>query len=435
MNILMMTNTYKPILGGLEKSVEAFAGGFRKRGHRVVIVAPEYEGMEPETDVIRIPAIQRFNGTDFSVQLPIPGMMTEALGDFVPHIVHSHHPFLVGDTALRVAYKYNAPLVFTHHTLYDQNVHYVAPDSEPMKSFVVQLATGYANLTDRVFAPSESVKKMIEGYGVETPVDVVPTGIEVERFASGDGGKVRREAGIPDGAFVVGHVGRLAPEKNLEFLADAVIKFLKRDAGAHFLLTGKGPLEEGLKKRFQEEGLAARLHFTGPKGGQDLVDAYHAADVFAFASQSETQGLVLAEAMAGGVPVVAVDAPGVRDVVRDGVNGRLLPAEDAEEFASALAWTAGLPAPRREALRQAARAAAAELSMDKSLDKAAKIYSSLIFKEFLRRPSEDSAWERTLRLIQAHWDLAKNLTTAATEAIIATVEPKEKEMGEENTAG
>src|SRR5262245_52913321 len=121
-NILMMTNTYKPLVGGLEKSVESFAHEFRALGHRVIIVVPEYQGMPTEDDLIRIPAVQHFNGSDFSVQLPIPGVLFEALGNFRPDIVHSHHPFFIGDTALRVASRYNAPLVFTHHTLYEENV-------------------------------------------------------------------------------------------------------------------------------------------------------------------------------------------------------------------------------------------------------------------------------------------------------------------------
>src|SRR5580698_4103842 len=112
MNILMMTNTYKPMLGGLEKSIESFTKEFRAQGHRVLIVAPEIEGMEAEEDVIRIPALQNFNGSDFSIQLPIPHILEEALGSFRPDIIHSHHPFLIGDTALRVAAKYNVPLVF-----------------------------------------------------------------------------------------------------------------------------------------------------------------------------------------------------------------------------------------------------------------------------------------------------------------------------------
>lgn len=124
MNILLMTNTYKPLVGGLEKSVSSFAKEYREAGHRVIIIAPEFPDMVPEEDVIRIPAFEHYNGSNFSVQLPIQGTLTKALGDFIPHIVHSQHPFLIGDTALRIASKYNVPLVFTHHSLYEENGNY-----------------------------------------------------------------------------------------------------------------------------------------------------------------------------------------------------------------------------------------------------------------------------------------------------------------------
>src|SRR5665213_1889477 len=193
MNILIMTNTYKPLLGGLEKSIERFATEYRQRGHRVVIVVPEYPDAKPEEDVIRIPAAQHFNGTDFSVQLPIPGLLNEALGKFHPDIVHSQHPFFVGDTALRVASKYNVPLVFTHHTLYEENVHYIPGNEEAKKRFVIELSTGYENLVDCVFAPSESIMKMIKERGVETPVHVVPTGLYVKDYTRGAGAVLRKK--------------------------------------------------------------------------------------------------------------------------------------------------------------------------------------------------------------------------------------------------
>ncbi len=436
MNILMMTNTYKPLMGGLEKSVEAFTLGYRERGHRVIIVAPEFEDMRPERDVIRIPAIQHFNGTDFSVQLPVPGVLSEALGDFRPGIVHSHHPFLVGDTAVRLAYKFNVPLVFTHHTLYEQNTHYVpAGDTTVLKNFVIQLSAGYANLADQVFAPSESVMDLLRQRGVTTPIDIVPTGIDVKRFAAGDPRKLREALGIRPGAFVIGHLGRLAPEKNLEFLAKAVLNFMASHKEAQFLMVGKGPSEEVIENMFREAGLGGRLHLTGPLTGQDLVDAYHVMDVFVFASQSETQGLVLAETMAAGVPIVAVDAPGVREVVKDEVNGRLLMREDAVEFAGALEWMAARGAERTAAMKKECRETAAAFSMEKCLDQALRIYDRLVKdKLFVRRHSEDSTWEKTLRLLQAHWGLAKNLAKATKNAVMnPTPEVKKTTAIQDNT--
>lgn len=418
MNILMMTNTYKPIVGGLEKSVEAFSRALRALGHRVIIVVPEYRGMKPEEDVIRIPAVQNFNGSDFSVQLPIPSVLVESLGDFRPDIVHSHHPFLIGDTALRVASKYNVPLVFTHHTLYEENVHYVPGSQEALKRFVIELSTGYANLADRVFAPSESVKQLIETRGVHTLVEVVPTGIYVEKFsrpAGGGAGKTFRKAhGIPADAFVVGHLGRLAPEKNLEFLARSVAGFLKEHPKAHFLVVGKGPSEETIQQILNEAGAGDRLHLPGVLKGKDLVNAYHAMDVFAFASQSETQGLVLTEAMAAGVPIVAVDAPGVREVVKDKINGRLLARQNEEDFAAALEWVHRRSPSELKTIEQACRETANDFSMDKSVQKALGVYTSLaMIQGFVRSVSEDNPWARTGRLIHAQWELIKNLTKAA----------------------
>lgn len=418
MNILMMSNTYKPILGGLEKSVEAFSDAYRRKGHRVIIVAPEFEESLPEKDVIRMPSLQHFNNTEFSVKLPIPGMLTDALGEFKPDIVHAHHPFLIGATALRVAYKYHVPLVFTHHTLFEQNTHYVpGGDTEAMKRFVIELSTGYANLADHVFAPSGSLVELLRDRGVESPMDVVPTGIDLARFegAAPDG---RKEWNIPANAFVVGHVGRLAPEKNLEFLARAVAGYLSVTPDAYFLLAGKGPSEEAVRQIFFDKGVEDRLRVVGMVQDEKLIAAYRAMDVFAFASQSETQGLVLTEAMAGGVPIVAVDACGVRDVVDDKITGRLLPVEDEKGFAAALDWIKKRRPTEREAMRLAACRRAAEFSMEICAAKALGIYASLSWKEFMRRESDDSAWAKTMRRVKAEWDLVKTFTRATKDAVL-----------------
>jgi len=413
MNILLMTNTYKPLLGGLEKYIESFTKEYRQHGHKVIIVVPEYPNMRPEEDVVRIPAVKNFNGTDFSLQLPIPGVLDEALGKFRPDIVHSQHPFLVGDTALRVASKYNVPLVFTHHTLYEENVHYMPGNEEALKRFMIELSTGYANLADCVFAPSESVMQMMKERGVQTPIHVVPTGIYVKDFSHGAGKVLRKRLNISSHAFVVGYMGRLAPEKNLEFLARAVAAFMKKDAGVCFLIGGQGPSEEMIKDIFAREGLTDRLYLAGIFKGKDLADAYHAMDVFVFASQSETQGMVLDEAMASSVPVVAVDAPGVREVVQDRINGCLLPGENTDDFVSGLEWVQELSAEKLNKIKAACRQTADRFSMDKSAQKALEIYLSLCIQGFARKSIEQSYWESKMRLMKAQWGLIKNLTKAA----------------------
>ena len=413
MNILIMTNTYKPLVGGLERSVISFSKEYREAGHRVIIVAPEFPDMKVEEDVIRVPAMKHFNGTDFSVQFPIQGTLTEALGDFIPQIVHSQHPFFIGDTALRIASKYNVPLIFTHHSLYEENVHYMPGNVEGLKRFMIELSTGYANLADHVFAPSESVMQMLQERGVTTAIDVVPTGIYTEQYARGAGKSFRKKMNIPAGAFVAGHVGRLAPEKNLEFVARAVAQFIKKEPDAHFLIGGTGPSEEAIKEIMAKEGLSDRLHLAGMLKGKDLVNAYHAMDVFVFASQSETQGLVVTEAMAAGIPVVAVDAPGVREVVIDRVNGCLLVHESIEDFVSALVWIRKQTIPQIKILRKACKNTAKKFRMKDCAKKALKIYVSLTINSgFSRRNKDHDFWPNAIRSIQTQWGLARNLSQA-----------------------
>jgi len=413
MNILLMTNTYKPLVGGLEKSVMSFAKEYREAGHRVIIVAPEFPDMEIEEDVIRIPAMKNFNGSDFSVQLPIHDTLTEAWGDFIPHIVHAQHPFLIGDTALRVASKYNVPLVFTHHSLYEENVHYMPGNEEALKRFMIELSTGYANQADHVFAPSESVRLMMKERGVTTDISVVPTGIYTKEFSRGAGKTWRKKWNIPADAFVAGHVGRLASEKNLEFVTRAVARFLKKEPNGHFLIGGTGPAESTIKEIMGKEGLTDRLHLAGMLKGKDLVSAYHAMDVFVFASQSETQGLVVTEAMAAGIPVVAVDAPGVREVVKDGVNGRLLANESTEDFVAGLDWLKQQPVMKVKKIKKACKETAHGFEMKDCAQRALRIYVALTINSgFTRRSTEDGFWSNAIRSIQTQWGITKNATLA-----------------------
>lgn len=417
MNILMMTNTFTPFVGGVARSVTAFARECRKAGHRVVIVAPAFEGApDSEEDVIRIPAIQHFNGGDFSVALPVPGYLSLHLEQFRPDIIHSHHPHLLGNTAVRIASRFGRPLVFTHHTMYEQYLHYVPAEATRLREFVISLVTGYCNLCDRVIAPSQSVARVLRKRGVETPLSIVPTGVDMQRFGEGDGRHFRRSMGISQKAFVAGYVGRLAPEKNLPFLAQAMRICVTRRKNAHFLVVGSGPSDDAIRAIFDEEGLGSRLHFTGSLDGQDLVDAYHAMDVFVFASRSETQGMVLTEAMAAGKPVVALDGPGVREVVKDRCNGRLLKRARVADFAAAVAGIASVSRPRREELEQAAHQTADRFSMDRCVRRLLCVYRTVL-RQRPPGPRDESLWHQAAEEIKAEWELLKNMADAVSHAL------------------
>ena len=417
MNILMMTNTYLPHVGGVARSVAAFSQQYRDMGHEVMIVAPEFEGMPVhEENVVRLPAIQHFNGSDFSVVLPVTGLSDKIFKTFKPDIIHSHHPFLIGSTALRVAKSHCVPHVFTHHTMYEQYTRYVPGDSKILKKFVIELATHYANLCDQVIAPSESIETILQQRHVQTPIEVIPTGVELAHYQQGSGVGFRLIMGIPEDAFVVGHVGRLAIEKNLVYLAEALANFLKKQPHAYCLIVGKGQEEASIKAIFKHLGVIDRLVMPGVLEGPILASAYQAMDVFAFASQSETQGMVLTEAMAASVPVISLDAPGAREVVRDRENGRLLYAVTAEDFANALIGFCQSSKSKLTQYRQSAFATAKAFSLKNSAIKALTLYQQLIEQGSKDHHWNDDLWSGLLPLIQAEWNVLKSYTESAAAA-------------------
>lgn len=417
MKIALFTNTYLPHVGGVARSVSTLEQACRARGHEVRVVAPEFEHAEPSPHVLRVPAIQHFNGSDFSVRLPVPNIVRDFMEDFRPDIIHSHHPFLLGDAALRESWKLQVPIVFTHHTLYERYTHYVPLDSPALKRFAVRLATEYCNLCQQVIAPSESIGRLLAERGVTSPVVTIPTGIDTAFFAAGDGDRFRDQAGIPHDAKVIGHTGRLAREKNLMFLAEAVAPCLAAERGAVFVVVGDGDARTELLEYLRRHAGEDRVHFTGSLSGPALADAYAAMDCFVFASQTETQGLVLAEAMASGTPVVALDGPGVREIVRDGENGLLLAGDaGALDFSTALRRLMEDPE-LAQACSRHARDTAADYDTDRCVGRVLDCYSRLIATRPERTAGDPTAWDRLLSGIGIEWNLLVEKMSAAAAAV------------------
>jgi glycosyltransferase involved in cell wall biosynthesis len=312
------------------------------------------------------------------------------------------------------------PIVFTHHTMYEQYTHYVPGDSRRMRRFAVELATGYANLCDAVIAPSDSVAEILARRGVVSRTVVIPSGVDLGRFRRGNRRAGRRRAGIARDAFVVGHVGRLAPEKNLDFLARALATFARDRRDVVVLVVGGGPSFDHVRGIFETCGVRDRLRMTGVLEGKPLVDAYAAMDVFAFASKSETQGMVLAEAMAAGIPPVALDAPGVREIVRDRRNGRLIRREDHPAFVEALEWVRERSGPQRARLRACIGTTVARLSIDETARRALALYEECLRARRKVKRIEQSAWSRARRRFAQEWRIAKNVAAAAGDAWLGT---------------
>ncbi len=421
MKIAMFTNTYLPHVGGVARAVQTLENVCRKLGHEVRVIAPEFKDSVKSPDVLRVPSIQNFNGSDFSVRLPVPNVIHEFLSDFQPDIIHSHHPFLLGDSALREAWKRHIPVVFTHHTLYERYTHYVPLDSLMLKRVAIQLATEYCNLCDRVIAPSDSITRLLKARGVTTPIRTIPTGIDVDFYAAGNGKRFREEAGIDRKAKVIGHVGRLAMEKNLTFLADAVAASLREFPDAVFLIVGDGEAREEMLERLAQQDVGGKIIAVGKLTGDALADAYAAMDWFVFASKTETQGLVIAEAMASGKPVCALDGPGVREIVHDGENGYLLD-DDASigDFTNALSSLMRDPVMSRRFVENA-RLTAESYGEDRCVGRMLDCYSDAIAGTVSTATSSDSMpWDRLISGIEIEWDLFLEKVAAAAACMIVT---------------
>ncbi len=433
MNICMFTNTYLPHVGGVARSVATFAADLWQKGHQVLIIAPTYPAASASEDkhlgVFRVPAIQNFNGSDFSVRLPLPYLTHKQIDQFKPDIMHSHHPFLLGDTALRTSRSRGLPLVFTHHTLYEDYTHYVPFDSEILKSFIIQLSTEYANLCHGVIAPSRSVAELLRKRGVFSPVAEIPTGIDVDFFSQGQGEKFRREHRISPDTALVGHVGRLAAEKNLPYLARAVALYLRRNPNCRFLVVGGGDAEKEIGQIFSAAKVSPQVTIVGPLQHKDLADAYRAMDLFVFASQSETQGLVLVEAMAAGTPVIALDASGAREVVEEGRNGRLLPDNTTvEDYAAAIGDFFHNRA-QAEELRRHTLPTARLFSRTSSADRLIAFYEETIRQcgDCPPEGGEMSDLISVMQMLKTEWQLLNEKMTAALHAATDTHPDREKQ--------
>jgi len=385
-----------------------------------MVVTPEMDDAEESTrEILRVPAIRNIGGSSFSLQMPVPGFLSSRMDDFAPDIVHSHHPFLMGDSALRCADRLGIPLVLTYHTLwsrYADSFH-----SETLKDIVVNLSVEYANLCDCVVAPSRSLADLIASMGVTSPIEVIPTGIEIPLFSNGDRSRGRRILGLGDELRLAGYVGRVGSEKNLAWLTAAAAKWCASDKSARFVVVGPsdayGPV---LRRIFEDAGVGARLIFPGTFKGRDLADVYAALDAFAFASLSDTQGIVLAEAMAAGLPIVALDAPGAREAVADGANGFLLPSDASnKDFARALANLFSDES-KLSSMKDAARLRAADYDRDLTARRMLELYAAIIANPVssTQRKREDRPFEKLQGRFKAEWDLM-HARAAATKIAMA----------------
>jgi len=369
MRVGLFTECYRPIRNGIVASVDALARSLHARGHEAVFVTPEMPGYRDErSDVVRIPSLPLPTRTAYRLTVPYLPREVGALS-----IVHTHGPFVTGWLGARAARRMRVPLVFTYHTQLEAYAHYVPFEANLTRSAATQLTRAYANTADAVIVPTKAMELHLRGLGVRARIEVLPSGIDVASFARGArSDDLRRLLGARPGEKLVLYVGRLGREKNVELAIEGFARL--GDAQARLALIGAGPYRETLERCVARAGVVSRTTFAGEYPREALPDAYACADAFLFTSVSETQGLVLVEALAAGTPVVAVDTPQTRDVL---AGAGVIVAADARAVAAglrvALAADGAAAAGRRSV---AGRYDAAALG-----DRALALYSSLIEAE------------------------------------------------------
>jgi 1,2-diacylglycerol 3-alpha-glucosyltransferase len=340
MHIAHFTNTYYPVISGVVRSVSSFRQALTRLGHNVFVFAQEendYEDQEPF--IFRYPSIHLPLAGDFPAVIPISSFIDQLLPTLKLDVIHTHHPVLLGQAAAKKAGELNLPLVFTFHTQYREYSHYFPLPQEVVQEFVKGAIDNYIydflKKCHHVVVPTPSMLELVEhDYGLIERVTIIPTGLDLAPYKKADGEPVRAEQGWNDDLVMIS-VGRLAAEKNWPVLLEAAAIVLKTNPNLRVVLIGSGPERDSLEEFVDELGISPRVDFMGTVPFEEIPAYLKAADFFGFASVSETQGLVSLEALSAGLPVVAVDATGTKDVVEDGVVG-LLTEDDPHALAGAI---------------------------------------------------------------------------------------------------
>src|SRR5262245_49932088 len=378
MRVALFTNNYLPFRGGVTTAVETLRLGLERLKHPTRVFAPAACPPVPDPGwVLRYPSIPAPTYPGFSLALPFSRRAHAVLRAFAPDVVHAQHPFLLGPAARRFARRSGRALVFTYHTRYEKYAHYVPLPERFVAALAVTLSCRFAASTDLVIAPSERIAGTLRARGVTAPVVVVPTGVPLALFQPGDRAHARRTLGFPGDTPLCLYVGRLDREKSVDLIIDAFGSIADAVSGATLSLIGQGTHEAALRRRAESGPARDRIRLHGGMDREALPLFYRAADLFVFASETETQGLVLAEAHASGLPAVAVRASGVDEVVRDGETGILTKAE-SRGFAEAAIGLL-LDPERRVQMGQAARAVAErEFSAARQVETIAGHYARLL---------------------------------------------------------
>ena len=335
MKIAMMTNNYLPFIGGVPISIQRLSDGLREEGHEVTIFAPTYKEQADDHNIVRYHSLIKGIVNGASVPNSFDRRIEQEFVKGGYDVIHVHHPMMIGWTAAWLSRKYDVPLVLTYHTRYEQYLHYIKASC--FQGAVPLYMKSYMKFCDMVLAPTPLMQKYLYQIGCNAPVRVLSTGILDDSFRADENAALALRKGFlqncgKNAKYLFCTVARLAKEKNLEFLFRVLAERKRAKGESDFCLAliGEGPEEKHLRKLAVRLDLEKEICFVGRMPNAEIKNYCHASDLFLFSSLSETQGIVLLEAMAAGTPELAVLATGVSDIVVDGVNGFMTDVSETE---------------------------------------------------------------------------------------------------------
>jgi glycosyltransferase involved in cell wall biosynthesis len=381
MKILMISDVYFPRVNGVSTSIETFRRTLAERGIRITLIAPDYgDGQDADgADIIRIPAHRLpFDPEDRRMEYGAIMRLSERLRQENYDLIHIQTPFVAHYAGIALAKQLGLPTVETYHTFFEEYLHHYLPflPRAATRGIARTASRRQCNAVDAVIVPSIAMRDALLAYGVEKPMHILPTGIPIERFAQGQGAVFRSTHNIPSERPMLLYVGRVAFEKNIGFLLRATVLALRQRPDLLLVITGEGPALPALRREAETLGLADAVRFVGYLDRkQELPDCYNAANAFVFASRTETQGLVLIEAMAAGTPAIALSIMGTADILAPQRGARI--AEDDEaDFAAKIVTLIDDPALQQK-LSAEARAYAAEWSAPALAESLQNLYAQL----------------------------------------------------------
>jgi glycosyltransferase involved in cell wall biosynthesis len=338
MRIAIFTNNYLPRVSGVAVAVDFLDRALKRNGHETFVIAPDY-GCDSEVPGVHLHRVKSFSIPNLKFAVAIPNMDRERIfgiiEGFRPHVIHSHHPFLLGDAAVLAANEFGIPLVYTFHTLYTFFTHYFKADFPEVRERVRRFVSQYAKACDLIVTPTEPIRQYLLGMDVKNRIEVVPTGIDATRFQNITEDRVtklRRQYGLMRFDSVLLNVGRITKEKNIDLCLATLQELVQRDRNCCLLFFGTGPDAGRLQDDAMHAGVGDRVIMGGFLDQETLAAAYRLGSVFLFPSLSDTQGIVLYEACASGLPIVATRSMASSAVIDSGVNG-LFAENNPRDFA------------------------------------------------------------------------------------------------------